>query len=222
MKTNQSLNAAVDQACVNCVHKENNELCMIGYPHNSSKRCQDPKTEKNRAEDRRWLRQDETLFRTANRITLPTARVKQSEWSRLKLPLQTSPGALKLTCLSTKQLCCPVDTLNTCRCRRTTTSPPRTLHDIESLSVAVQYVTPRHVPRCLLLHLREIHLFPRQEEVPEYSHSICGISLVELRVQIEILSHCNRTLIVQLERHCPKMRFETISLVTRLIQIRDT
>ena len=39
----KSLNAAVNQACVNCVHKENNELCMIGYPHKSSNRCQDPK-----------------------------------------------------------------------------------------------------------------------------------------------------------------------------------
>ena len=50
--------------------------------------------------------------------------------------------------------------------------------------------------------LREFHLTPRQKEVPRYSHT-------------------NHTLIVQLERHCPKMRFETISLVTRLIQIRD-
>ena len=33
-------------------------------------------------------------------------------------------------------------------------------------------------------------------------------------MQIELLLHCNHTLIVQLERHCPKMRFETISQVT--------
>ena len=62
----KSLNAAVNQACVNCVcvHKENNELCMIGYLHNSSNRCQDPNKLKAKTE----LRTDETLFRTGNRI----------------------------------------------------------------------------------------------------------------------------------------------------------
>ena len=48
-----SLNAAVNQTrmhefCVHCDHEkntkaENNEFCMIGYPHNSSNRCQDNK-----------------------------------------------------------------------------------------------------------------------------------------------------------------------------------
>ena len=33
----------------------------------------------------------ETLFRTGNRIIPLTARVKQSEWLQLKLPLQTCP-----------------------------------------------------------------------------------------------------------------------------------
>ena len=65
MTENQSLNAAVNQACVNCVHKENNELCMIGYPHNSSNRCQDPNKLKAKTE----LGTNETLFRTGNRIT---------------------------------------------------------------------------------------------------------------------------------------------------------
>ena len=69
----------------------------LGYPHNSSNRCQDPIKLKAKTE----LRTDETHFRTGNRITPPTARVEQSEWSRLKLPLQTSPGALRLTSLST-------------------------------------------------------------------------------------------------------------------------
>ena len=36
------------------------------------------------------------LFRTGNRITPPTARVKQSEWLRLKLPLQTGPVSSKI------------------------------------------------------------------------------------------------------------------------------
>ena len=50
MKTNQSLNAAVNQrACMNCActattrKNTNNEFCMIGYPHNSSNRCQENK-----------------------------------------------------------------------------------------------------------------------------------------------------------------------------------
>ena len=40
-------------------------------------------------------RTDEVLFRTGNRITPPTTRVKQSEWLRLKLPLQTRPVSIK-------------------------------------------------------------------------------------------------------------------------------
>ena len=47
-----------------CVHKENNELCMIGNPHNSSNRCQDL----NKLQAKTELRTDETLFRTGNRI----------------------------------------------------------------------------------------------------------------------------------------------------------
>ena len=79
-------------------NKENNELCMIGYPHNSSNRCQDPIKLKAKTE----LRTDETLSRTGNRITPPTARVKQSEWLPLKLPLQTCPVSSKIH-LSIKQ-----------------------------------------------------------------------------------------------------------------------
>ena len=41
-------------------------------------------------------RTGEVLFRTGNRITPPTARVKQSEWLRLKLPLQTCPVSSKI------------------------------------------------------------------------------------------------------------------------------
>ena len=70
MKTNQSLNAAVNQACVNCVQREQ-RIMYDRIPAQFVESVPGPKKRKNRAEDRRWLRPDETLFRTGNRINLP-------------------------------------------------------------------------------------------------------------------------------------------------------
>ena len=92
------------ELCMHCDNEkkqtqraENNELCMIGYPHNSSNRCQDPIKLKAKNRTGKEARTGEVLFRTGNRITPPAARVKQSDWLRLKLPLRTCPGALKFT-----------------------------------------------------------------------------------------------------------------------------
>ena len=100
---------------------------------------------KNKAEDKRRLKPHETLFRTGNRITPPTARVKICEWSRLKLPHQTSPGALKLTCLSANNSAAA-------QSARSKLVVARQLPVDSHFSVLVQYVTPRYVSRCLLLH----------------------------------------------------------------------
>ena len=54
-------------------HK-NNEFYLIGCPYNSSNRCQDNKQAESKICTE--LRTGETLFRTGNRITPPSTRVK--------------------------------------------------------------------------------------------------------------------------------------------------
>ena len=76
-----------------CVQKENNELCMIGYPHNSSNRCQDT----NKMQAKTELRTDETLFWTGNRIRKEEKRKKEStptieETNPTLVNISTSPA----------------------------------------------------------------------------------------------------------------------------------
>ena len=126
-------------------------------PHNSSNRCQDPKQTEDKAEDKISLRQDETLFRTGNRITPPTARVKQSEWSR-------KSGSSKTHLSVYKQFCC---------------------RSVDALTLVVAVAR-----QCFQLTRTSSDTSRQrisQQEFPGYSHSICDISLVGLRVQIELL-----------------------------------
>ena len=75
------------ELCMHCDNEktdtkraENNELRMIGYPHNSSNRCQDPLKLKAKYSTGKKARTGEVLIQTGNRITPLSARVKQSEW----------------------------------------------------------------------------------------------------------------------------------------------
>ena len=91
----------MNQTCVNCActattretntKAENNELCMIGYPHNSSNRCQDPiKLKANMHRTGKEEGTGEVLFRTGNRI-----KGKENKRRRRKLKKKKSQKKMK-------------------------------------------------------------------------------------------------------------------------------
>ena len=74
------MNAAVNQACVNCACTVN---CALPKDKEYA-RCATLTDKQDMHKTEKEERTREVLFRTGNRITPPTARVKQSEWSRLQ------------------------------------------------------------------------------------------------------------------------------------------
>ena len=84
--------------CVHCDHEKKHEFCMIGYPHNSSNRCQDNTQAESKICTELGKMQGQVKCSSGlgiGSLTLPRG-LKQSEWLRLKLPLQTCPVSSKI------------------------------------------------------------------------------------------------------------------------------
>ena len=89
------------ELCTHCDHEkkhkgaENHELCMIGYPHNSSNRCQDPNKLKAKYAQNWERSKDEVLFRTGNRIKKAKNKRKRKEKTKKRRGEGGGEGGVK-------------------------------------------------------------------------------------------------------------------------------